>query len=568
MNITALIVSYQSSRQSFQIGNEQIPFNSGDLGLFLGVILGISMLYLITASTRKVHVKFPFSTTWLLFPLIIYVPFHFILFNWWPQNNLGVFTASNTDFILGLLAGVGMSIFTVVALSSRYDASRVFTRHIISLILIPVILMISLYTGTRDGMDAGIFMLVGLLAVLGFLILLFDATLLTLAVVLDILEVPEDRKDTARAFTGLALLTGGTLLFVLRKALDLVPSIVVSVPWQASIRLTLFQWGSLLILASIITLTITKIKSRAYMEIGRPYMALLGILPILIGMTMTVANLGHLMTTIWSEPQKFLALMIGAFTSVMFTNTYNAVHDHREDAISKPHRPIPSGLMTPREALYLSLVPGIITLALAFLFLDPIFYFLAPAFLFIGWLYSKAHIKGRYVIPYLWMGTGYVMGGMIVGWLYFVELPSTVTWPPPKFWVLTALLGLFAFLGTVMKDLGDIVGDSKVGYKTIPIMHGDAIAVQLVTISLMISPALLLLYMLLLESLARTVAWLFITITVLLPLAIVLTRRLHRVLNENIPIEVKTRKYQSLFMPVLSYHFLVHVTLLFVLGFF
>ncbi len=560
------MVSSQAESRRHVIGERVIPFSSGDLGLYLGVIIGTIMLLLLrevlSSSSMQERKK------WLLVPSIFYFSHHFIIWNWWERKEFllishVIFTRNDLDFILGFLAGIGMIIFAMMALQLRLNGEKnVFRRHVKMMALLLIVTAMSITNTLTDGKEAGIVTFLGLSAVLGILILLYDATLLTLEVVLDVLQVSSKKKDTARAFTGLALLIIGSLIFVLKKSLEFFSSETV-VPWQASLQVALFQWGSLLVLSSFITLTVTKIKSKAFLEIGRPYMVFMGIFPILLGMTMTVGSMTELMHEIASNTTRFLALMIGALMSVMFTNTYNAVHDYQEDAVSKPHRPIPSGLMTPREALYLSLVPAVITLTVAFLFLGPIFQVLAPAFLLVGWLYSKLHVKGRYLLPYLWMGTGYVIGGMLVGWLYFFESSPWI--PSIRFWILTLILGTVAFFGMIMKDLGDMIGDAKVGYRTLPLMLGERAANNLVVLSLYLPLALGLTYMLAFESLTRILAWVGISLVMLGPIAVSLMMRLRQAMNHP-KLDHRTNKYQSLFIPVLLYHFLIHLTLLIVLG--
>ncbi len=563
MRMMSLIVSYQTERYSYRVESELIPFNAGDLGLFLGVILGI-LIYLST--THVIHVPLLLKKRfWLLIPILSYIFHHFIIVGTWKWDVFPgyILLTKDLDFILGIIAGSSLMFLALASLNNRYGDNIVRKRHLLPLVALVLNSILSIYLAITEGVAAGMVVLVGLTVVIGILTLLFDATLLTLAVVLELLKIPEAQKDTARAFTGLVLLTGGSLLFVLRKFMDQFP-IEIILPWQEPLRFAFFQWGTLLILSAFIILTITKIKSKAYIEIGRPYMALLGIFPILLGMTIIAGGLSNLIREISTTFTSFLALMIGAFTSVMFTNTYNAVHDHQEDAISKPHRPIPSGLMSAREGLYLSLVPAIITLTLSFLFMDPIFYLLAPAFLFIGWLYSKTRIKGRYLVPYLWMGSGYVMGGMVVGWLYLFSIRST--WPPLKFWVLTAMLGVFTFFGTVMKDLGDMTGDAKIGYKTVPLLHGENTSVKMVTLSFFLPLVFGPLYMIAFETFQKTLAWLLISAVILLPFSVFLARRLHLILNSDTSTEEKTKRYQSLFIPTLAYHLFIHVAFTFVLG--
>ena len=170
-----------------------------------------------------------------------------------------------------------------------------------------------------------------------------------------------------------------------------------------------------------------------------------------------------------SYPNFSTNLLLGFITSFTLTAASMAINDYYDrdiDAINEPQRPIPSGAISPKEALFLALVLSVIGFVAAF---GTNVYCLIVAV--IAWIVSVTYVtKGKrtglpgnllvstcVVIPFIY-------GGFAVG--------------SPE--LTTMIFVAIAFLSNtgreVAKDIVDIEGDKSQDIKTIPVVYGDRVA--------------------------------------------------------------------------------------------
>ena len=188
----------------------------------------------------------------------------------------------------------------------------------------------------------------------------------------------------------------------------------------------------------------------AYLEILRPYNALMGVVAVLL-----VALISGNFT---------IAVIVACIIVFIFTGAGNAINDyfdHRIDAINKPERPIPSGRIALKTALIYSVSLFAISSIMAFIIgIVPGIIVLLSAILM--YLYASrlktSCLVGNFSIAFL-TGLCFVFGGVV---LNAVEL--------------SIILGLYAFLMTmareIVKDMEDVEGDSTEGASTFPIKYG------------------------------------------------------------------------------------------------
>jgi len=188
----------------------------------------------------------------------------------------------------------------------------------------------------------------------------------------------------------------------------------------------------------------------AYLEILRPYNALMGVVAVLL-----VALISGNFT---------IAVIVACIIVFIFTGAGNAINDyfdHRIDAINKPDRPIPSGRIALKTALIYSVSLFAISSIMAFIIgIVPGIIVLLSAILM--YLYASrlktSCLVGNLSIAFL-TGLCFVFGGVV---LNAVEL--------------SIILGLYAFLMTmareIVKDMEDVEGDSTEGASTFPIKYG------------------------------------------------------------------------------------------------
>jgi geranylgeranylglycerol-phosphate geranylgeranyltransferase len=188
----------------------------------------------------------------------------------------------------------------------------------------------------------------------------------------------------------------------------------------------------------------------AYLEILRPFNALMGVVAVLL-----VALISVNFT---------LAVIVACVIVFIFTGAGNAINDyfdHKIDAINKPERPIPSGRISLKTALIYSVSLFVLSSIMAFIIgIIPGIIVVLSAILM--YLYAKrlktSSLLGNLSIAFL-TGLCFVFGGVV---LNAVEL--------------SIILGVYAFLMTmareIVKDMEDVEGDSIEGASTFPIKHG------------------------------------------------------------------------------------------------
>lgn len=200
---------------------------------------------------------------------------------------------------------------------------------------------------------------------------------------------------------------------------------------------------------------------RGYLQIIRP---------LNLGILFVAVFLGGFVSGTISPIEKLLLACLSAVLIGGAGNAINDVFDLAIDKINKPFRPLPQGLLTPRQASAYSI----------FLFFFGIFlsawihgYALAIASLcsFLLFLYSwklkRTVLWGNLTVAFLG-GMAFFYGGLAVNTMH------------APFW-----LALFAFLfhwaREIMKDIEDIPGDKASGIQTLPIRYGVPTAMKWIT---------------------------------------------------------------------------------------
>jgi len=176
-------------------------------------------------------------------------------------------------------------------------------------------------------------------------------------------------------------------------------------------------------------------------------------------------------------------LLLGFITSFTLTAASMAINDFYDrdiDAINEPQRPIPSGAISPKEALVLALVLSVIGFTAAF---GMNVHCLIVAV--IAWIVSVAYVtKGKrtglpgnllvstcVVIPFIY-------GGFAVG------RPESTTM------IFVAIAFLSNTGREVIKDIVDVKGDRSQDIKTIPVVYGDRVATFVSSIFFFLAVAL------------------------------------------------------------------------------
>lgn len=188
---------------------------------------------------------------------------------------------------------------------------------------------------------------------------------------------------------------------------------------------------------------------------------------------------------------RLLKILLYFTTFVMVANWHNQLNNKEEDLINKPHRPIPSGLITVEGAKYRTVAISIIHPIVGY-FVGG-FGSLFGALLWLGWimLYMKFDIHSNALSKNLYTAFGswiqlVTTYHLIVG----TKLNINDWWghEPSMF----NLVIFFFFLTTIhIQDFGDQDGDMLVGRKPFPLLIGDTVCRSLTTPLLFISAILI-----------------------------------------------------------------------------
>ena len=161
--------------------------------------------------------------------------------------------------------------------------------------------------------------------------------------------------------------------------------------------------------------------------------------------------------------------LIYAFIAVFLVSAggivINDYYDSEIDKINAPHRPIPSGKITRKSALYLSLVLFIIGIAVSSLLN---IYCLSLAvlntFLEIAYAYKLKQIAVIGNIADSWFVASTFLFGALINFQFAIV------------WVLSLLSFLSNMGREIIGDVEDVEGDKKIGCKTLPIVASEGTA--------------------------------------------------------------------------------------------
>ena len=203
-------------------------------------------------------------------------------------------------------------------------------------------------------------------------------------------------------------------------------------------------------------------KTRFYaaIELPRPINCLITFASVLLGGWMGIHRI--------TEP-----LLFAALSAALITAGGNALNDLcgiTEDRINKPHRPLPSGRLSPSIA---RLEMGVFLLAgisLAFSLPGPAF---AIALIAVtSLIFYNTYLKR---VPLIGNLTVSALGGL--AFLYGGAAVKTLSAP----WLIAGFAFLFHLGRELLKDLEDSAGDHQLSGGTVPIFWGEKIARILIT---------------------------------------------------------------------------------------
>jgi geranylgeranylglycerol-phosphate geranylgeranyltransferase len=205
-----------------------------------------------------------------------------------------------------------------------------------------------------------------------------------------------------------------------------------------------------------------KQKARGIVQILRPE------LPFAAG---TCVLLGEVVAL--GGPPAFREAMLGFLCGFFISGSAIVLNDYFDlevDRVNTPERPLPSGLIFPKEAILLTIVTALIGLAAAFL-LGTSAFVLCCLFWVIGclynWKFKEAGLLGNLMVSAN-VGFTFILGGIAVGQPW-----DGMVW-------CFALMAFLIDLGEeIAGDAMDIEGDKKRGSRSIGIRRGRRFALRI-----------------------------------------------------------------------------------------
>jgi 4-hydroxybenzoate polyprenyltransferase len=169
-----------------------------------------------------------------------------------------------------------------------------------------------------------------------------------------------------------------------------------------------------------------------------------------------------------------LLTTVSNLLSIFGIYTLNDIYDLQEDRINAPYRPLPSGLVTVKEAYILALIYFLLSFVLSFL-VGPLTFLLNILLCSLGTAYSVPPIRlKRTIFSYAILGSGFFLSTL---------MGSTVALPTEKAIYLAVIIFITATGLDPIKDFKAIEGDKAAGVRTLPLRIGKRRTALIMTLT-------------------------------------------------------------------------------------
>ena len=212
-------------------------------------------------------------------------------------------------------------------------------------------------------------------------------------------------------------------------------------------------------------------RLKVYWRLGRPFTMVAPALGMVSGAITGLGAEGGLAFHWWMLRN----ILLGAFMAALLntaSNVLNQITDLEADRINKPNRPIPSGLVSVREAWVLSMSSYALALVVA--------YFISPGGTYLAafgcaliaaaatYIYSAPPLRTKRFGWWanLTIATPRGLFLKVAGWSV-IRAPDTF-----EPWYIGSIFFLFLLGASSTKDFADMKGDEVAGCRTLPIIYG------------------------------------------------------------------------------------------------
>ena len=207
-----------------------------------------------------------------------------------------------------------------------------------------------------------------------------------------------------------------------------------------------------------------------YLKLLRPFTLLA---PLIVSSSIIIASLIHSEKTGLGDFSILITIVSASFCFALLngaSNVLNQATDWKEDAVSKPYRPIPLGLVTPKEAYQVSFVLYLGAFLLSFTIHQLFSLFITLIALFSLTYSLTPRMKQYLFFNQLWVALPRGFLAILASWSVF----GNPFEPIPM--AIGCVAALFLFGGTTTKDILDAEADRMVGTKTLVNVYGLKIA--------------------------------------------------------------------------------------------
>ena len=208
---------------------------------------------------------------------------------------------------------------------------------------------------------------------------------------------------------------------------------------------------------------------KLYWNFGRPFT----LIPPMVGI-FSGSLIGYGATRVHLVPLHVLLAVLAAGVLNAASNGINQICDFKNDSINKPHRPLPSGQMTRRQAWMFVAVTYFIALAMVAVINWQIFaIYVVAALATLAYSVPPVRLKrstwGSNIIIAL------IRGGLlkVAGWAAVATVVHSV-----EPWYIGSIYVVFLLGATTTKDFADIEGDRAAGCITLPVRYGPTFSAR------------------------------------------------------------------------------------------
>ncbi len=237
-------------------------------------------------------------------------------------------------------------------------------------------------------------------------------------------------------------------------------------------------------------------RLRAFVDLVRPFTLLAPVIGGLSGAMLGLIVEGniHSFDVVPSPPFliwhgfPFFQVLSGIAALVFLnagSNSLNQVYDADIDRINKPYRPIPQGVITEKEGIWIAgLLYAISIWRAAMVNRTFLMLICVLALITIAYSVPPLRLKRRVWVSNLSIAVPRGMLGLVAAWTITADIGSAAPW------VMGSVMAIFLTGSITTKDITDIEGDRAFGMRTLPVVYGKRRAI-LLSAPFLVAPFLL-----------------------------------------------------------------------------